>query len=87
VRQLANIQKYPTLRVATTLVTEFKPPGPELEGGECDKSLHAAITDETTCTGFERAWGAFVLVVRRTIKINETNVNAVTRPPNHKTSP
>jgi len=67
VRQLENIQKYPILRVATTLDTEFRPPGPEDD--ECDTSLHAAIIDETT------------------IKINETIVNAVTRPPNHKTSP
>jgi hypothetical protein len=51
VRQLANIQKYPTLRVAITLVTEFRPPGPERD--ECDTSLHAAIIDETTCTGSE----------------------------------
>lgn len=52
--QLENIQKYPTLRVATTLVTEFRPPGLGGDECECDTSLHAAIIDETTCTGSER---------------------------------
>jgi hypothetical protein len=48
VRQLANIQTYPTLRDATALVTE---PKSLVEGVDvCEKSLHAAITDEITCS-------------------------------------
>jgi hypothetical protein len=49
--QLESIQKYPTFIEVTALVTELKLVG--TEGDVYEMSLHAAMTDETTCTGSE----------------------------------